>query len=276
MIDPDVLRLRILLHFYKADDEKPTVTECAKNFQTGKYTVSRIIKGLSEQGLIDNTNPRRIRLTQAGRTEAEKYHELVENNTVRLLQNGVDYESAQHDAYVMALYFSDATLTAIKENRRVALVKYSLMDHRDISGEVFFKKINDGTYRFPFFIAKNHTQGDGMLSMANRGFEHPCTVKVSGGVATVYLKAKTMTALSAFSGSPISGKVSRVKYYYDERFTLCEQTADVIAFPANCLTFENVGGAQDQLLYGSVIMKFQCSAGEIHMPESIGVFSMLI
>ena len=36
MIDADLLRLRVLLYFYKAEENGPTVTECAKSFQTEK------------------------------------------------------------------------------------------------------------------------------------------------------------------------------------------------------------------------------------------------
>ena len=52
MIDADLLRLRVLLYFYKAEENGPTVTECAKSFQTEKYTISRIVKGLSGSGYI--------------------------------------------------------------------------------------------------------------------------------------------------------------------------------------------------------------------------------
>lgn len=49
MIDTDLLRLRVLLYFYKAEENGPTVTECAKSFQTEKYTISRIVKGICDR-----------------------------------------------------------------------------------------------------------------------------------------------------------------------------------------------------------------------------------
>lgn len=49
MIDADLLRLRVLLYFYKAEENGPTVTECAKSFQTEKYTISRIVKEICDR-----------------------------------------------------------------------------------------------------------------------------------------------------------------------------------------------------------------------------------
>ena len=276
MIDAELLRLRVLLYFYKAEENGPTVTECAKSFQTEKYTISRIVKSLAGAGYMDNSNPRRLRLTQSGSLLAKQLNAQVETNIARLLLDGADPDAALHDAYVMALYFSPETLAAIRKNQQLTLLKYGLKDRKGIGGENLFRRMEDGSYQFPFFISKKNAETGGTLSMADRGFEHPCTVKVVGGAATIYLKAKVMTEISAFSGSAVTGTVSRIRYFCDGAYAMCEQTADIFSFPAHCLTFENAGGASGPLLHGSVMMKFRCSAGSVHMPESAAVFTLLI
>ena len=150
MIDADLLKLRVLLYFYKAEENGPTVTECAKSFQTEKYTISRIVKGLAGSGYMDNSNPRRLRLTQSGSLLAKQLNEQVETNIARLLLDGADRDAALHDAYVMALYFRPETLAAIRKHQQLTLLKYSLKDRRGIGGEDLFRRMEDGSYQFPF------------------------------------------------------------------------------------------------------------------------------
>ena len=51
-------------------------------------------------------------------------------------------------------------------------------------GAALCKKLKDGCYSLPFLIFREHIKDGSNLSMANEGFEHPCSLYVKGGSCT--------------------------------------------------------------------------------------------
>lgn len=51
---------------------------------------------------------------------------------------------------------------------------------------------------------------------------------------------------------------------------------DEILIPVNMIQFVNSGTGIGQFMNGTVNMKMQCSVGNVHMPESVALFSMTI
>lgn len=187
-------------------------------------------------------------------------------------------ENARNDAYHWALNNTDETMAVIANAEEKYRVKYELRDKKNFSGKELCKKMNDGTYRFPFIIYKEQIDKyhNNNISMANSGFEHPCELVVRDGVGMIHIRALTMSANSRKSGMLMQGKVQTVKYNYNNAFIDAEKNGDAICFPAECLNFLNIGSGVDQILHGSVCLKMKCSAGVIHMPESVAIFTILI
>ena len=49
-----------------------------------------------------------------------------------------------------------------------------------------------------------------------------------------------------------------------------------VYFPVTALNFIAMGKGRDTLLHGSVCLRMQCSVGDMHMPESMAIFTMFI
>lgn len=275
-ITADVLRLRILLCFLKSAPENCTVMGIARTLNEEKHKISRAIIALGEEGLVDRSDNRAPVLTERGRAVAQQYDDRTNIALSHLLYEGVDLESAKQDAYFWALYNSEKTMDVIRSSEEQYRVKYELRDQPMFSGATLCKKLKDGCYQFPFIIYRERVKDSTNLSMANRGFEQPCTLYVDHGVGIIQIRSKSMTARSGADGQLLLGKVKKMEYFDAGRFVSAEFHGDVISFPADALTFYNMGSGIGQVLHGSVCLRMQCSCGIVHMPESTAIFTILV
>lgn len=272
----DILRLRVLLCFLNADADDCTVTGIARTLGKEKYTISRIFTVLEKEELINREDPRNPVLTEKGRMEALRYSERIEVTLNHLLYEGVDVENARRDAFYWALYCSDKTMDVVKATEERYRVKYELREKKQFNGSVLCKMLGDGSYLFPFIIYREHVKNGNNISMANNGFEHPCTLHVENGVGTVQLRAVNMSANSATNGKLMRGKVQGLKYMDNGRFVSTETSGDILSFPAEALNFVNIGTGVGQVLHGSVCLRMQCSVSVVHMPEATAIFTMMV
>lgn len=196
---PDILRLRVLLCFLKRD-ETCTVMGISRTLKEAKQNISRAMIALEKDGLLDRSNPRCPTLTAPGYQKAKYYAERIEITLNHLLYEGVDVESARQDAFQWALYCSDKTMETIRATEQRYRVKYELRDQKQFSGIQLCKLLKDGVYQFPFLIYREHVKNGTNISMANEGFEHPCTLYVDDGEGWIQLRAQSISAKSASNG----------------------------------------------------------------------------
>ena len=83
----EMLRLRALLGFY--NDDNVTVTGLSRSLGEEKYTISRLLSSLEEEGLVDRSNNRHPKLTEEGLEVAERYAKRVDTMENYLLYKGV-------------------------------------------------------------------------------------------------------------------------------------------------------------------------------------------
>lgn len=272
----EILKLRVLLCFLNTDADDCTVTGIARTLGKEKYTVSRVFTVLEKEELINRDNIRNPILTEKGYKEAVRYHERIEYTLNHLLYEGVDIESATQDAFLWALYCSDKTMAVVKSTYERYRVKYELRNQRLFNGTTLCKLLKNGSYEFPFIIYREKVKNGNNLSMANDGFEHPCTLQVNDGVGFVQLRAVNMSANSAINGNLLHGKAKGLKYFDNGRFVSSEIRGGILSFPAEALNFVNIGTGVGQVLHGSVCVKMQCTVGVAHMPEATAIFTMII
>ena len=273
---PDDLKLRVLLCFLKSAPEDCTVMGISRTLKEEKWKISRVLIGLEKDGLVDRTNIRKPVLTPQGLDEAKRLLKRVEISLNHLLYEGVDVESAMHDAYLWSLYCTDQTMDIIRDSEERYRVKYEMRDQKNFSGAELCKKLKDGCYQFPFLIYREHVKNGNILSMANDGFDHPCTLFVENGVGLIQLSARPMAAKSGLSGSLMKGKVSSLRYFDFGRFISAESNGSVYSFPADVLNFVSMGTGIGQVLHGTVCLQMDCSVGIMHMPTSTAIFTVLI
>ena len=270
----EVLRLRALLSFYQ--EEQVTVTGLARTLGQEKYTISRLLSALEEDGLVDRSDNRHPCLTIRGREEAQKYSERVDTLVNFLLYKGVGMENARPDALQMALHLSDQSFQMFREDEAIGAVKYEFRDRRKFSGTEFFTKMADGTYKVPFVLYREKANNVTNVSMANEGFEHPCTLTVKDGVGTIQLHATMLNARSAKTGASMKGKVKTLKYFDSGDFISAEMSGDIVSFPTESLQFYNMRPGFSPVLHGTLPLKITATVGTMHMPESLAFFTILL
>ncbi len=273
---PDILRLRVLLCFLKLPAEDCTVTGISRTLNVEKYKISRTLISLEKDGYIDREDVRNPILTPMGYQEAMRYSDRIDVTLNHLLYEGVDIENARRDAFYWALYCSEKTMDAVRATEQHYRVKYELRNFKQFSGKALCKKFHDGCYHFPFLIYREHVKNGNNLSMANEGFEHPCTLCIENGIGIIQLRAQSVSAKSKLNGKLMWGKVNSLKYFNAGRYISAEVNGNVLSFPAESLHFVNMGTGVGQILHGSVCLKVESSAGVMHMPESTAIFTILI
>ena len=272
----EILRLRVLLCFLSEDETDCTVMEIARTLREEHYSISRAITALEKEGLISKERPRKPRLTEKGRQQAQRYAERINITTSHLLYEGVNMESAANDAYYCALYNTDDTMDVIRSAEEKYRVKYELRDKKQFSGAVLCKMLKDGEYQFPFIIYRENAKNGNNISMANEGFEHPCVLSIKDGTGLLRIKAVDIFANSAVTGKRMRGHVESLKYFDSGKYINADRSGYVLSIPASALAFKNIGEGIGQILHGQVCMKIRCSVGIVHMPESTAIFTMLI
>lgn len=272
----DILRLRILLILWNSVSGECSVTKAARTLGEEKYAISRIMASLEKEGFLDRSSPRHPILTEAGKKEAKYYAERVEISMNHLIYEGVEPGIAKQDALRWALYCTDQTMEVVRATEERYRVKYELRGEKEFDGEYLCRKFKNGNYKYPFLIYREHAEGENVLSMGNEGFEHPCTLAVKNGVGTVQISAVPVERKSAYTGELMQGKVQNMCYFDGKEFCGVEMNGNLISFPAAALHFVNVGSGVGQILHGTVCIKMGCSVGNMHMPESRAMFTMLI
>jgi len=270
----ELLRLRALLGFYKEDNV--TVTGLSRTLGEEKYTISRLLSSLEEEGLVDRSNNRHPKLTEQGQELAERYAERVHTMENYLLFKGVSGENALPDALRMALHLSDQSADIFRKEEAMEAVKYEFRDRRKFSGSEFFPKLPDGEYRLSFIIYREKANAVTNVSMVNEGFEHPAILSVTDGVGTIRLHATTLNARSAKTGAAMKGKVKSLKYFDSGDFIDAEQKDDTISFPAESFSFYNLRPGFSPLLHGTLPIRITANIGTMYMPESIAFFSVFL
>lgn len=272
----DILKMRVLLSFLNEDSKYCTVTGLSNMLGEGKQKISRILISLEKEGYIDRSNQRCPVLTESGEEKARFYENRFNVILNHLLYEGLDIDSAEHDAFAWAMYSSDKGIELIRSSEQRYRAKYELRKQQQFDGALLCEHLSDGEYLFPFLIYKENVTHGSNLSMANSGFEHPCRLSVKDGFGTVCLKPLDIRARSQMNGKTMYGRVRQLMYFVGEEYIQAEDNGDYITFPANILHFFNIGTGMGQILHGSVCLKMQCTVGTNHMPESVAIFTIMI
>lgn len=276
MDNPHFFKLRILLSFYKMSKESCTVTSLSKTLCVPKYTVSRIISALETDGDLIKSFMRIYTLTEQGKQKAEYYSERIDLAVDHLVYEGVPEEQAKLDAFYITKYCSEGTFKAIRQMETKNKLKLIFKNCKSFTGDTLCKYLPDDSYKLDFVVYRDKFENGESISMANQGFEHPCVLIVKDGKGIINLKSLMMTRTSKLSGLTLTGKISCLKYFYDNKFVDAEISGNIISFPVDALKFISVNNGASCTLHGSVYFKISCSVGAAHMPESLALFAVVI
>ncbi|MCR5667304.1 MAG: MarR family transcriptional regulator [Eubacterium sp.] len=274
--ESEVLQLRVLLWFLNTPPEDCNVTALSKALNKEKYQISRQLQQLEKDGLINREDTRHPCLTQYGMERGMYYKERLDLTISHLVYEGVDLEHARNDAYYWALYNSDKTMEVIKAMDEKCQIKNYFRGKDKFTGRELAETIRDGVYQLQFIINREHSKVGKTVSMSNSAFDHPCVLAVKEGTGTVQLHSVPIKAFSPFARTLIEGKAKSVKYFQDGMYHQAEFGADVVVIPLEAFQFYSNGTGTDQIIYGSLMMKLQASVGNVHMPESKAILTLIL
>ena len=274
--DSEVLKNQVLMALCDNVDEEKNVSSIAKILNEKSYKISRVLSALEQEGLVDKKVERHPRLTETGKKKIEEYKYKVGIFINHLLYEGISEENAKKDAVRWALSASEETMNVLDEANERYRIKNELRGECAFSGNILCKLMRDGDYKFSYVFYRMCSEDGNVLSMANNGFENPCTLSVKNGKGTIRLKSKRVSANSAVNGHMMMGEVSKVMYFDGITYKEAIKEGDEILIPVNMIQFVNSGTGIGQFMNGTVNMKMQCSVGNVHMPESVALFSLTI
>lgn len=263
----DILRLRVLLCFLSSENNC-TVTGIARTLGEEKYKISRILSSLEKEKLVDKTNPRSIGLTELGAIEAEKYSQRIRIVLNHLTYEGLDTQSALHDAFYWALYSTKKSIEVISSTEKKYRLKYKLRDKESFGGKFFCRQLENGVYRFPFVVYSQSISDNSNISHTNGCFINPCTLTVENG--------KGFVQLQAVNNFKNSAKIQTIEYSDGDLLIRAEKSADVFSFPAEAVKFINLGSGIDQIMHGSLKLKIQYSQNGGDIVDETGILTLLI
>ncbi len=275
-IQIDVLQLRILIWFLNVEEDDCNVTALSKALNKEKYQISRLLGHLEKQGLINREDVRHPCLTGDGMKWAKYYQERLDLTISHLIYEGVDIEHARNDAYYWALYNSDETMKVIRAMDEKYRIKNHFRMKEKFSGAELARIISNGIYQMQFLINREHSEVGKTVSMGNNAFEHPCVLAVKNKTGNIQLRSVPIKAFSPSSHSYMEGKAKSVKYFQDGDYHQAEFVSDVIIIPLEAFQFYSNGIGPDQIIYGSIMLKLQASVGNVHMPESKAIMTVLL
>jgi Mn-dependent DtxR family transcriptional regulator len=266
------IQARVLINLYHFG-EPIGLTALSRSLTLAKSSVSRTIDWCEANRHIHRTEDRKIALTVRGRRMAAEMDSRRTFASVWLSSMGVDAVCAERDALAFAIGFPDSAIEALQRLHEIEKLRQTFTGRRTIGGRELCSKLPNGNYAVPFSIYRNNEgkQGALDLSMAMDGLANPAEFTVQGGVGTVRLRAKTVEHVSALGNLKKQGELSTLSFKDGRRFTAAGREGSLFYFPADAMTFLNVGG---RFFQGSVTLRMSCTAGEAHMPSSEAIFSM--
>lgn len=118
-------------------------------------------------------------------------------------------------------------MSLIRSQERRYKAKYELCKTETFDGSELCAHLGDGEYRFPFLIYRESVHDGSNLSMANAGFEHPCTLSVKDGKGTIRLHPLNISAKSFITRKEMNGRVRKLKYLSNDSFIRRQMTVSI-------------------------------------------------
>lgn len=264
-------KLKYLIYLVQLEKGKCTVTSLAEIFGVAKSTVSRVAESFQKEGI---TYEGTLKLTEYGRKLGQEY--LEERN--RLMEwlcryGNIPQEVAREDALSIMTGVSETTKEVLLQKAELERAFLKLKKKRSFNGEFLAQILKDGEYIFSFTFYKEKANHGNYISMADEGFHHPGILRIQNGMGVVRLKARTVENKSKAGDFYMTGRIKGMQYIKRNKFVEAGLDGNIYFFPVSAMEF--VYNEEENLLQGSTKLMMSCSVGEMHMPESVAVFTII-
>jgi Mn-dependent DtxR family transcriptional regulator len=273
--DISSLKMQFLFCLLNMEDRSKSITHISKVLGVSKATISRIKDWGEANNILIYDQTHKPVLTKYGMRLAQRYEFRKEIATKWLSSERVPSPALEKDAMNFSMFMSAETVAVIERIVKRAEVRKEIGSKPTIDGRNFCAMLGDGVYTITFMFFR-YMYGNAFTiepSMANIGLESDAELIVTKGVGTIRLRAKPIKHASAMSGEFVSGSLSTLKYKENDLFREARKEGNDFFFPADVLQIVKIGDKND-VLQGNAILKMSCSAGSMHMPESVSLFTM--
>ena len=123
----------------------------------------------------------------------------------------------------------------------------------------------EGDWKVYFKVLHLPEEGRTGISMADRGFEKPAVLHLSGEESWLELTVREMSARSRVDGRQMTGHMDSLKYARDGILYQAEMENGKVKIPLDAFRFHRKKGGE---MKGMIPITATCNVGRTHMPES--------
>jgi Mn-dependent DtxR family transcriptional regulator len=259
-------QLKYILIISALQASSATLSAVAENMGVKKPSACRMIYQLKDMGVLkmdESVRSKRVFLTNLGDSIAavlEHQQYMIYRLLTQTLGASTEVAQRQTEKLIGKLEPEVVSLMEIKFN---GFHEESSFREEDSDGQ-WCETSEPGSYYIPFKIVKADSD---MISMGNKGFEHPCILVFSNEKQEIVLKAKDIFYKSIL-GKCLYGKLSSMKYKNRETgmFQVAECTNSVYRLPLSEMKCKY--DSQGRIVTGMIRIKAQATVGIFHMAEA--------
>ncbi len=269
-------KFALLLYLYEKEAEACTVTQIGRHFQVTKSTISRNVDDLIEQGLINDSPERLLRLSPNGMRLAQEYAREVEDFGLWIERSaaGTDARKIKENAMVMSLNLEPEIKKQILSKIRLNYIFFKDFPNGPLHFEDFAQILEDGEYPVSFVIFRENYKKDKHFSMSDEAFRHPASLKMKKGEGTIELQAVTIERRNMLGYLIQRGKLMNMDFEGDDGFEPAVKDGDFYMFPANVL--EYTFHEKERMLVGSCRVRFYAPLANKKVHVRSAVFSIIL
>ncbi len=259
-------QLKYILIISALQDSYATLTGVAENLGVKKPSACRMIYQLKDMGVLktdESTRFKRVFLTDLGNSIAamlEHQQYMIYRLLTQTLGTSSEIAQRQTEKLLGKLEPEVVSLLEMKFNGfcEEGSLKEKIYDAQQ------WENPEDGSYFIPFKIVKADSD---MISMGNKGFEHPCILVFNNEKQEVVLRARDIFYKSIL-GKCLYGKLSAMKYKNRETdtFEAVECINSVYRLPLSEMKCKYDG--QGRIVSGAIRIMARATVGIFHMAEA--------
>lgn len=267
---PSKEKIKYLLHLYHHQNDHQSLTWLARQLGISKSTLSRVINGFFEDGLIAEKG--KVHLSAAGMKQAKAYQKDVDRICDWLMTHAAfTYEEAYDEAIFLYVSLSsqakDKLITAECMNRFFQTMR----NIKFIYGDMLTVSLCEGEYPLAFAIL----QKDGTdLSIVNDGFVHPGSLRIERDQGMFVFQTKEMEWETTQSHMTVKGFLSSFHYQSTHGFKEARQIDKDFFVPVSHFRFYHC--QEERILQTVFKIRIRASAGSIHMFECEALLNVII
>lgn len=258
---PNIQQLQYLLELEKIDKKRGCVMQIAKTCGVSHSPVSRYLQFCCEKGYLTED----YEFTKLGKAWIGGYKKLIEELKGYLLRIGEPEAEVAENVRNLIENVSYHTLMSMMRNDQEMRRMYIAEKRGAVSKNFLASTFENGMWHVCFALYKRDSEDKISISMADRGFQKPATIRHNKRGSWLELRVCEMSARSRADGEEKLGHLETLKYEYKGMWCQVEVKEDKLRIPLDACRFQR---KREGRIKGVIPVKVTCNVGRTHMPES--------